>query len=251
MKKFCRFTLIELLVVIAIIGILASMLLPALKRARDTAKTISCASNLKQIGTAFGLYLNENDDFYPKSIVCEFGYYWSNMLYAQTSGKPLLSSGTCSYCGNHTAMNDYLGYCAKGILNETGTMFHCPSQTINPLSNDPEYPASYAMSTYLGGSEYRADKAPTSAGEYPYLRASKVQLPSEAMLVMESGVMSHMSWIWVNYTIPKDFFGANNGLHMMGLNALFVDGHTEYKKIDEVPTEHTSVAGKAFWRGIK
>lgn len=244
-NKGLSFTLIELLIVIAIIGILASMLLPALKKARDSAKKISCASNLKQIGTAFNVYLSENDGYYPKSVICEYGYYWSNLLYCITSGKPLEKSGTC-YCGNHGAMNNYLGYCSEGIKYERGTIFHCPSQKINPLSNSPKYPASYAMSAFLGGSDYRADDETK-----PYLRATKVQLPSEGMIVTEGAVMTHMSWIWTNRTIPYDFFGANDGLHMNGMNVLYVDGHTDYKKIDEVPTGASDAEGKAFWRGIK
>jgi len=82
------FTLVELLVVIAIIAILASMLLPALGKARDSAKQMKCLSSLKQMGMGMALYASQSNDYnVPLSDPNSGGKRWyENLAYAKLVG---------------------------------------------------------------------------------------------------------------------------------------------------------------------
>lgn len=89
------FTLIELLVVIAIIAILAAILFPVFARAREKARQASCQSNLKQIGLAFEMYVQDYDETYPMCAMKRAGGY--AYYYYQTL-EPYLKNEQIWYC---------------------------------------------------------------------------------------------------------------------------------------------------------
>jgi prepilin-type N-terminal cleavage/methylation domain-containing protein/prepilin-type processing-associated H-X9-DG protein len=73
MKQRRGFTLIELLVVIAIIAILAAILFPVFAQAREKARQASCLSNIKQLGLALVMYVQDNDEQFPRAMACSGG----------------------------------------------------------------------------------------------------------------------------------------------------------------------------------
>ncbi len=108
------FTLVELLVVIAIIALLMSILMPALARVRKQAKTVLCQSNLKQWGSCYSIYLNENDSrfmagFMGNPPLTDSRDYWMELL------RPCYKDGDLRLCPSATISGTELGLGQYGV----------------------------------------------------------------------------------------------------------------------------------------
>jgi len=154
-SKIGAFTLIELLVVIAIIAILASMLLPALARAKQKAQRIQCINNLKQVGTAYRIWSNDNGDKYPAQQTVSLGG-WQDYITGETSS----TLGNQTYY-NYTLMQNEMGQSPKIVL--------CPSDDRNANTNFFGGPTIYGITPTSIGGQAVAQQATTGTFNNSYL----------------------------------------------------------------------------------
>lgn len=218
------FTLIELLVVISIIALLISILLPALRSARETAQSIVCRSQLKQVALAVEMYRGDYDGYYvpiwmrqvPGDVATD--YRWGALLK--------------TYLSDHTADRKRV---------DTQSVLFCPVVP-DPNRNSSASYVSYGYNRWgVGGNTIN-----TATG-YPNISRELKSAPGATLMMIDierTTDPNRRGWF---EAYPSTFFYYTR--HSDAANTLYADGHANALLIDEILTDTAAATNKAPWFG--
>jgi prepilin-type N-terminal cleavage/methylation domain-containing protein/prepilin-type processing-associated H-X9-DG protein len=209
------FTLIELLVVIAIIAILAAILFPVFAQARDAARKASCLSNLKQIGLAVAMYLQDYDNLYPSQ---------------QRDGEPLNEPGKEPVYKD--VQQNYMDSLYPYVKNTK--VFLCPS---GPPHADKQYTRGW-MNNYHFNGTFLSNPPGCKKGSCTGIAEAAVAAPSNTQIMRESGWGYQYDRAWerpYGAGVPAANWGKDDcndfvrtQIHQNGLNLLMADTHAKW-----------------------